>query len=205
VIEFHFAHGYLVSTFLSPITNQRTDKYGGSLDNRMRLGLEIAESVRKTLPQNIVIGARVSVTDYVENGWDINQTIEFAKQLKKLGLDFVDCSSGGIVSNVDYHPLNTNEVHIKSAAKVQKEVGIATAAVGKITDPHFAEKILQENGATLIFIGRAFLNNPHWPYMAADALANEKTFKYPNQYDWCIGWKGFAKWRKDIYKDQNNN
>ena len=203
MIEFHFAHGYLVATFLSPITNQRTDKYGGSLENRMRLGLEIAESVRKALPQNIVIGARVSVTDYVENGWDINQTIEFAQQLKKLGLDFVDCSSVSIVSNVD--PLNTNEVQIKSAAKVQKEVGIATAAVGKITDPHFAEKILQENGATLIFIGRAFLNNPHWPYMAADALANEKTFKYPNQYDWCIGWKGFDKWRKDIYKDQNNN
>ncbi|CAG2179857.1 unnamed protein product, partial [Oppiella nova] len=87
---------------------------------------------------------------------------------------------------------------LKGAQSIQKEVGIATAAVGKITDPHFAEKILQENGATLIFIGRAFLNNPHWPYMAADVLANEKTFKYPNQYDWCIGWKAMSDSKKSL-------
>ncbi|XP_054169315.1 NADPH dehydrogenase-like [Oppia nitens] len=205
VIEFHFAHGYLVSTFLSPITNQRTDKYGGSLENRMRLGLEIADSVRKALPQNIVIGARVSVTDYVENGWDLKQTIEFSKQLKKLGLDFVDCSSGGIVSTVNYGPLNTNETHLTAAAAVQKEVQIPTAAVGKIIDPLFAEKILQDNGATLIFIGRAFLNNPHWVYTAADALADEKSFKYPNSYNWCIGWQNGGKWRKEINTDKNNN
>ena len=171
----------------------------------MRLGLEIAENVRKALPQNIVIGVRVSVTDFAENGWDVKQTIELAKELKKIGIDFIDCSSGGVVSNVAYHALNTNEVQIKAAATIQKEVGIATAAVGKIINPYFAEDILRQDGATLILIGRAFLNNPHWTYCAADALGDEKTFKYPDQYDWCIGWKGLAKWRKDIYKDQNNN
>jgi len=125
--------------------------------------------------------------------------------LKKVGLDFLDCSSGGIVSNVNYHPLNTNDVQQNASAIIQKEVGFPTGAVGKIVDPLLAEKILQDNKATLIFIGRAFLNNPHWPYMAADALAEAKTFKYPDQYDWCIGWLGFANWREDIFKDQNNN
>ena len=170
----------------------------------MRLGLEIADSLRNALPNNIVIGARVSVTDYVDNGWDVEQTIEFAKRLKKTGLDFIDCSSGGIVSTVNY-PLNANEVQWKASASVQKEAGIATGAVGKIIDPLVAEKLLKDNWATLIFLGRAFLNNPHWPYFAADVLANEKSFKYPNQYDWCIGWTGFNKWRKSIQTDKNNN
>ncbi len=182
MIEFHFAHGYLISTFLSPVTNQRKDKYGGSLENRMRLGLEIAESVRRALPHNIVIGARVSVTDFAANGWDVNQTIEFAKQLKKIDLDFLDCSSGGVVPNVDYHPLNTSDVQQNAGATIQKEVGLPTGAVGQIVNPFVAEKILQDNRATLIFIGRAFLNNPHWPYYAADLLTDEKSFKYPTQY-----------------------
>ncbi|CAG2167041.1 unnamed protein product, partial [Oppiella nova] len=151
VLELHFAHGYLVSSFLSPLTNQRTDKYGGSLENRMRFGLEIASKVRKSIPEDIPIGVRISVTDYADNGWDIKQSIDFAKELKKIGIDFIDCSSGGVVSYVDYNFLNTNVVQLKGAQSIQKEVGIATAAVGKITDPHFAEKILQENGATLIF------------------------------------------------------
>ena len=171
----------------------------------MRFGLEIAENVRQALPQNIVIGARVSVTDYVENGWDVKHTIEFAKQLKRLEIDFVDCSSGGLVSTANYNGFVTNEIQLKAAAAVQKEVGIATVAVGKIIEPHFAEDILKQNGATLVFIGRAFLNNPHWPYSAADALADGKTFKYPDPYEWCIGWKAFAKWRENILKDENNN
>lgn len=171
----------------------------------MRLGLEIAEDVRNALPDNIMIGARVSVTDYVDKGWDVEQTIEFAKRLKKIGIDFIDCSSGGIVSTVNYHPLNTNQVQWKAAATVQKEADIPTGAVGNINDPLVAEKLLRDNWATLVFLGRAFLNNPHWPYMAADQLADDKSFKYPNQYEWCIGWKGFAKWRKEIQKDQNNN
>lgn len=171
----------------------------------MRLGLEIAESVRKALPDNIVIGARVSITDYVEGGWDLEQTIEFSKELKKIGLDFIDCSSGGIVSEVNYHPLNTNVVQWNAAKAVQEKAGIATGIVGRINDPVLAEKFISENWATMVFIGRAFLNNPHWPYLAADALADEKVFKYPNQYDWAIGWKAFAKWRKNIFKEQSES
>ncbi|CAG2167184.1 unnamed protein product [Oppiella nova] len=205
VLELHFAHGWLVSSFLSPLTNHRTDKYGGCLENRMRFGLEIAAKVRNSIPEDIVIGVRISVTDYADNGWDIKQSIDFAKKLKTIGMDFIDCSSGGVVSYIDYNGLNANGVQLKAAQSIQKEVGIATAAVGKIVDPHEAEAILRGNGATLIFIGRAFLNNPHWPYMAADVLANKMSFKYPDQYDWCIGWRGFDKWRRDVLKDENNN
>jgi len=205
VIELHFAHGYLVSTFLSPITNERSDEYGGSLQNRMRLGLEIAKSVRESIPEDIVLGVRVSVTDYVDNGWDVPQTIEFAKELKKLNIDFLDCSSGGLISNVNYGPLNSNKVQIDAAGTIQKEVGIPTAAVGKIVDPKFAEKILENGTATLIFIGRAFMNNPHWPYYAADVLEADKLIKYPNQYGWAIGSLSFGNWRKNVLKDENNN
>jgi len=194
-----------VSTFLSPITNERTDEYGGSLQNRIRLGLEIAKNVRESIPEDIVLGVRVSVTDYVDNGWDVPQTVEFAKELKKLNIDFVDCSSGGLVSNVNYGPLDSNKVQIDAAGTIQKEVGIATAALGKIINPKFAEKILKDGTATLIFIGRAFMNNPHWPYYAADVLGADKQIKYPNQYGWAIGSLSFGNWRKSVLKDENNN
>ncbi|CAG2180493.1 unnamed protein product, partial [Oppiella nova] len=161
VIELHFAHGYLVSTFLSPITNHRTDTYGGCLENRMRLGLEIAHLCRQALPQHVVLGVRVSVSDYTPEGWDVSQTIEFAKQLKQLGVDFVDCSSGGVVANVDYHQCNTSDVQRQAARDVHRDVGIMTAVVGKVVDPMVAEKLLRETGADLIMIGRALLNNPH--------------------------------------------
>ena len=194
-----------MSTFLSPISNVRKDKYGGSLENRMRFGLEIADGIRKAVPQNIILGVRISVTDYADNGWDVTQSIEFAKQLKKVGVDFIDCSSGGVVSYVSYNALNTRDVQLKAAADIQKEAGIATAAVGKIVDPLLAENILKENGATLVLIGRAFLNNPHWPFYAADALADEKSFKYPKQYDFAIGWFGFAKWRQSVLNEHHNS
>lgn len=202
MIELHFAHGYLVSTFLSPVSNQRTDQYGGSLQNRMRFGLEIVEEVRKVLPEELPMSVRVSVTDFVDNGWDIEQTIEFCKELKKLNVDLVDCSSGG-VAMVPYHALNSHKVQIDAAVRIHKEVGIPVAAVGKITEPLQAEEIAQR-GASLVLLGRAFLNNPHWPYYAADVLADAESFKYPNQYDWCIGWKAMVKWRKDV-KDSNQS
>ena len=199
LIELHFAHGYLISTFLSPITNKRTDKYGGSLENRMRLALEIVQEVRKVLPEELPLAVRVSVTDYVENGWDVEQTIEFCKELKKLNVDFVDCSSGG-VAVVDYNPLNSSKAQIDAAIRIHNEVGIQVAAVGKIREPLQAEEILKR-GASLVLLGRAFLNDPHWPYQAADVLADAKSFKYPSQYEWCIGWKAMVKWRQDA----NNN
>jgi 2,4-dienoyl-CoA reductase-like NADH-dependent reductase (Old Yellow Enzyme family) len=170
----------------------------------MRLGLEIAKNVRKSIPEDIVLGVRVSVTDYVDNGWDVSQTTEFAKELKKLNIDFLDCSSGGLVSTVECHEINTNTVQIPAAAKIQKEVGIATGAVGKIIDPNFAEKILQDGNATLIFIGRAFLNTPHWPYHAADVLGADKQIKYPNPYSWAISPFSLGDWRKTVLKVNNN-
>ncbi|CAG2180013.1 unnamed protein product, partial [Oppiella nova] len=154
-IELHYAHGYLISTYLSPLSNTRTDRYGGSLENRMRFGLETAHRVRKVIPKETPLLVRISVTDYADGGWDVTQSVEFAKRLKAIGVDVVDCSSGGVVGNVDYGPLNTPEVQHKAAATIQREAGIPTAAVGKIVHPFQAEKLLQDNSATLIFIGRA--------------------------------------------------
>ncbi|CAG2169948.1 unnamed protein product [Oppiella nova] len=200
VIELHYAHGYLGSTWLSPLTNTRTDRYGGSLENRMRFGLETAHRVRTVIPKETPLFVRISVTDYeVDGGWDVTQSVEFAKRLKAIGVDAVDCSSGGVVAHVDYGPLNTPEVQHKASATIQREAGIPTAAVGKIVHPFQAERLLQGNSATLIFIGRAFLNNPHWAYGAADALANPESFKYPDPHDWFIGWKAFYKWRQDLH------
>jgi len=194
----HFAHGYLISTFLSPVTNKRSDEYGGSLENRMRFGLEITESVRKALPEDIVLGVKVSVSDYADNGWDVKQSVEFAKRLKALGVDYITSSSGGVVSGVDYKI--SPEIQLNGSEQFVKEVGITAGAVGNITNPQMAENILQQNKASLIFIARAFLNEPHWPYRAADALADGQAFQYPKQYNWCIGGE---KWRKDVFAKQN--
>ncbi|CAG2104879.1 unnamed protein product [Medioppia subpectinata] len=199
VIELHFAHGYLVGSFLSPLTNHRLDRYGGCLENRMRFGVEIARGVRDAIPDSIALGVRISVTEYHKEGWDLEQSIEFAKQLKQIGIDFLDCSSSGFTLNGGQTSLNTCREQLDAAAVIQQTVGLATAAVGQIVDPFVAENILQSNGASLIMIGRALLNNPHWAYEAADAL-NAKTFKYPKQYNWCIGWTGISNWRTLCYK-----
>ena len=159
----------------------------------------------ESLCRTILLSALAfSVTDFVRNGWDVEQTIEFAKRLKNIGLDFVDCSSGAVVSNIIY-PSNTYQIQWNASAVVQKEAGIATGAVGMIIDPLVAEKLLRDNWATFISVGRAMLNNPHWPYMAADKLANATTFKYPNQNEWCIGWKESGNWRKDVQAHCHNN
>ncbi|XP_054152794.1 NADPH dehydrogenase-like [Oppia nitens] len=202
-IELHFAHGYLVSTFLSPLTNQRQDKYGGSLENRMRFGLEIVDKVRTAIPNHIVLAVRISFTDYTDNGWELKQSVEFSKQLKELGVDLVDVSSGGVVNNIDYSPLNTARQQHSASAVIQRESGLLTAAVGKIIDPILAERLLKDNVSTFVFIGRAFLNEPHWPYRASDLL-KDRSFKYPPTYDWCIGWTAYFKWRNMLYTDKNN-
>ncbi|XP_054152795.1 NADPH dehydrogenase-like [Oppia nitens] len=192
-IELHFAHGYLLSTFLSPLTNQRQDKYGGSLENRMRFGLEIVDKVRVAIPNDIVLAVRISFTDYADDGWELKQSVEFAKQLKAHGVDLVDVSSGGIIGGIDYSPFNTADQQHSAAAVIQRDSGLPTAAVGKIIDPLFAERLLKDNVSTFVFIGRAFLNEAHWPYRASDLL-QDQSFKYPQSYDWCIGWTAFFKW-----------
>ncbi|CAG2173290.1 unnamed protein product, partial [Oppiella nova] len=156
VIELHFGHGYLVSTFLSPITNKRTDEYGGSLVNRMRLALDIARGVRQALPDTIVLGVRLSVTDYCDMGWELENSIILARQLKQIGVDFIDCSSGDVVAQCTHNPLDPSPMQVDSAGIISRATGMATVAVGDIVEPLEAENILKQNGGpVMVFMGRA--------------------------------------------------
>ena len=178
VIEIHGAHGYLMHQFLSPLSNRRNDAYGGDLAGRMRFPLEVFEAMRAAWPSNKALGIRVSATDWIDGGWDIAQTVEFAKELKALGCDFIDVSSGGLSPDqkVDVGP----GYQTKFAAAVRRETGLTTMAVGLITDPHQAEHILMSEQADLIAMARALLYDPRWPWHAAEALGEPAAF--PPQY-----------------------
>jgi len=168
-IELHAAHGYLLHQFLSPIANQRTDNYGGSFDNRVRFPLEVFAAVRQVFDG--VLGLRVSATDWVESGWDVSQTSEFARQVKALGCDFVHVSSGGVSpqQKIAVGPA----YQVPFARQIRQASGLATLAVGLITDPQQAEDILQAGDADLIALARAFLYNPRWGWEAAAALGGQ--------------------------------
>jgi 2,4-dienoyl-CoA reductase-like NADH-dependent reductase (Old Yellow Enzyme family) len=168
VVEIHMAHGYLLHEFLSPLTNRRDDGYGGSFDNRVRLPLEIAAAVRAALPPALPLFVRVSATDWVDGGWDLPQTVELARQLRERGVDFVDCSSGGILPGVRI-PAGPG-YQVRFAATVRGEAGIATGAVGGITEPAQAERIVAEGEADAVLLARELLRNPYWPLHAARAL-----------------------------------
>ncbi|XP_054157594.1 NADPH dehydrogenase-like [Oppia nitens] len=197
VIELHFGNGYLIHQFLSPVTNKRTDSFGGTLDNRMRLAIKTARMVRDAIPLNVVLGVRVSVSDLVANGWDIPQTIELAKELRRVGVDFLTCSSGQLVPTSQTNGMDKYVFQVPSAGLINKLTGLTTAAVGKIIDPKYAEKIVSKKTASLVMIGRAFLDNPHWPYRAADILSVPTTaVDYPKQYGYAIGdneWRDLLK------------
>jgi 2,4-dienoyl-CoA reductase-like NADH-dependent reductase (Old Yellow Enzyme family) len=179
LLEIHGAHGYLIHNFLSPLTNNRTDEYGGSLQNRMRFGLEVFKAIRNVWPESKPIGMRVSATDWAEGGWDIEETIEFSRALKELGCDYICASSGGSV------PEQTLKVYpgyqIPFAERIRKEAGIPTMAVGLITEAKQAETALQKGQADMIALGRGMLYNPRWPWHAATELQEE--FFYPKQYE----------------------
>lgn len=178
VVELHFAHGYLVSEFLSPLINKRSDAYGGSFDNRARLAREVARAVREVWPESRPLFARVSATDWVKGGWDLEQTIELAKLLKEDGVDLVDCSSGGLMAEaqVPAGPL----FQVPFAEAVRAKAGVATAAVGFITEPAQAEDIVAKGRADAVFLAREFLREPYWPLKAAKALGAEGP--WPKQY-----------------------
>jgi len=178
VIEIHAAHGYLIGQFLSPLVNQRNDIYGGSLENRMRFPLEIVSIVRETWPEELAIFVRISCTDWAEGGWDIEQSIVFAKECKKLGIEAIDCSSGGTVpwAKVEIGP----GYQAPFAEAIRREAGISTAAVGMITEPRQAEEILAEGKADLIVLARELLRDPYWPRRAAKELG--ATIPMPPQY-----------------------
>jgi 2,4-dienoyl-CoA reductase-like NADH-dependent reductase (Old Yellow Enzyme family) len=170
-IECHMAHGYLLHSFLSPLSNRRDDAYGGSLENRMRFPLDVASRVREMWPRHMPMFVRISATDWVENGWDADQSAIFACRLAEIGVDLIDCSSGGIVA--DEKPAQSPGFQVPFAARIRNESGLATAAVGLITTPQQAEDVLSADMADIILMGRAMLRDPYWPIRAAEALGQD--------------------------------
>jgi 2,4-dienoyl-CoA reductase-like NADH-dependent reductase (Old Yellow Enzyme family) len=179
VIEIHAAHGYLLHQFLSPLSNARTDEYGGSFENRIRMTLKVVRAVREIWPSKLPLFVRVSATDWKEGGWDLAQTIELARQLKALGVDLIDVSSGGAVPGVKI-PFGPG-YQTGFAEAIRKEAGMATGAVGMIMEPVQAETILSTEQADLVFLARELLRDPYWPRRAAKAL--DVKIKAPVQYE----------------------
>ncbi|HTW66136.1 MAG TPA: NADH:flavin oxidoreductase/NADH oxidase [Bryobacteraceae bacterium] len=178
IIEIHAAHGYLLHEFLSPLTNTRTDSYGGSCENRTRLLREVVDAVRAAWPSSLPLFVRISATDWVDGGWTPNDSVCLAKQLQPLGVDLIDCSSGGAVPNVPVFARAGYQVPF--AEKIRKEAGIATAAVGMITEPEQANQIIRAGQADLVFLARELLRDPYWPLRAADQLHQDGP--WPKQY-----------------------
>jgi 2,4-dienoyl-CoA reductase-like NADH-dependent reductase (Old Yellow Enzyme family) len=179
VVEVHMAHGYLLHEFLSPLTNRRTDAFGGSLENRLRFPVSVARAVREEWPELLPVFVRVSATDWVEGGWDLPQTVALARELKAAGVDMVDCSSGGIVPDASIPAGPGFQTPFASA--IRREADIATAAVGLITEPAQAEQIVSTGLADAVMVGREFLRDPYWPIHAARHLGVE--IPWPSQYE----------------------
>jgi 2,4-dienoyl-CoA reductase-like NADH-dependent reductase (Old Yellow Enzyme family) len=167
-IEIHAAHGYLLHQFLSPLANQREDEFGGSLENRMRFPLQVMAALRAALPADKVIGIRVSATDWVAGGWDLEQCLVFAQALQSLNCSFIHVSSGG-VSPLQNIPASAG-YQVEFANKIRQHTGMPTIAVGLITEPAQAESIIAEGQADMVALARALLYNPHWPWHAAAEL-----------------------------------
>ena len=168
VAEVHAAHGYLLHQFLSPLSNQRQDAYGGSFDNRIRFLLEVCVAVREVWPQELPLFVRLSATDWVEDGWNPDETVELARRLKALGVDLIDVSSGGTAAQAEI-PLGPG-YQTPFAERVRREAGVAAGTVGLITEPAQAEHILRTGQADLILLARELLRDPYWPLHAAEAL-----------------------------------
>jgi 2,4-dienoyl-CoA reductase-like NADH-dependent reductase (Old Yellow Enzyme family) len=178
VIEIHAAHGYLIQEFLSPLSNQRTDAYGGSFENRTRILRETVAAVRGSWPERAPLFVRISATDWIDGGWDIEQSVELARQLKQLGADLIDCSSGG---NVVHAKIPAGPGYQTSfAEQIRREANILTGAVGMITSPIQAEHILVTGQADAVIIARELLRDPYWPLRAAREL--EQAISWPVQY-----------------------
>jgi 2,4-dienoyl-CoA reductase-like NADH-dependent reductase (Old Yellow Enzyme family) len=179
LIELHGAHGYLINEFLSPLSNQRTDEYGGSFSNRIRLLLEIIAALQTVWPATLPLFVRISSTDWAEGGWTDNDSVKLAAILKDKGVDLIDCSSGGLVAGVTI-PLGPG-YQAPFAAKVRKEAGIPTGAVGMITTAAQAEALIADGSADVIIMAREFLRDPYFPLRAAHELGQE--IKWPEQYE----------------------
>jgi len=177
-VEIHAAHGYLLHEFLSPLSNLRTDVYGGGFDNRTRLLLEVVDAVRTVWPEHLPLFVRISATDWAEGGWNPDESVALARLLREHGVDLVDCSSGGNVADAKIPVAPGYQVGF--AARIRREAGIATAAVGLITEPDQANAIIAGGEADFVFLARAELRDPYWPLHAAEALG--ETVSWPKQY-----------------------
>jgi 2,4-dienoyl-CoA reductase-like NADH-dependent reductase (Old Yellow Enzyme family) len=179
LIELHMAHGYLVHEFLSPLSNIRNDEYGGSLDNRCRFALEIAQNVRGIIPTDFPLFARISSSDWVEGGWDIEDSVYLSKKLKEAGVDLIDCSSGGNAPKATI-PAGPG-YQIPFSERIKMEAGILTGGIGFITSPEQAEHIIRTGQADIVLLAREILRNPYWPMNAAKVL--KLHVEWPKQYE----------------------
>lgn len=171
VLEIHGAHGYLLHEFLSPLANQRTDEYGGSLENRTRIVREVVEAIRQVWPERLPLWLRISATDYAPGGWTPEQSVELAKMVKGLGVDLVDCSSGGLIGGVTI-PIGPG-YQVPFADKVRREAGILTGAVGMIVSPAQADQVIRNGNADVVLLAREMLRQPNWPLAAAKRLKHK--------------------------------
>jgi 2,4-dienoyl-CoA reductase-like NADH-dependent reductase (Old Yellow Enzyme family) len=179
VVEIHAAHGYLLHQFLSPISNQRIDEFGGSFDARARLPLAVVRAVRAAWPDRLPVFVRLSATDWVDGGWTLDDSIAFARRLRDEGVDLVDCSSGGLVPGAKIPSAPGYQVPF--AAAIKREAAVATAAVGLITSPEQAEQIIATGQADAVMMARELLRNPYWPLVAARRLGVQPS--WPPQYE----------------------
>ena len=177
-VEVHAAHGYLLHEFLSPLTNNRTDEYGGSFANRTRAVCEVVEAVRAVWPERFPLFVRISASDWTEGGWTVEDSVALAKKLKSLGVDVIDCSSGGAVPKANI-PVGAG-YQVRFAREIRESAEIATAAVGLITSPDQADQIIREGQADFVLMARELLRDPYWPLHAARALRQEPVT--PSQY-----------------------
>ena len=182
LIEIHSAHGYLLHEFLSPLANERTDDYGGCLENRMRFVLQVAERLRAIMPEELPLFVRISATDWAPGGWDDTQSVELAKHLKRLGVDLIDVSSGGLIPNAKI-PMQKG-YQVPFARRIRDEAEIRTGAVGLITDPDYANQIVTGGDANMVLIAREFLRDPYFALNAERALGGEPD--WPVQYGYAV-------------------
>jgi 2,4-dienoyl-CoA reductase-like NADH-dependent reductase (Old Yellow Enzyme family) len=178
-IELHMAHGYLLHEFLSPLSNRRRDDYGGDFEGRIKFPLDVATAVRQVCPENLPVLVRISCTDWADGGWDLEQSVEFSRRLKSIGIDLIDCSSGGAVPGVKIPVAPGYQVPF--AEKIRTEAEIATGAVGLITEPQQAEEILAGGKADVVLLARELLRDPYWPIHSAQALGEK--IPWPVQYE----------------------
>lgn len=186
-IELHGAHGYLHNSFLSPLTNQRTDEYGGSLENRMRFTLETAARMRRVMPDDMPLAVRLSATEWVAGGWSLDDSVLLSQRLKDLGVDLIDCSSTVVPETPpEARPSFEQGWQVPLAERIRREADVLTAAVGGIREPHFAERVVAERQADMVLIGRALLDNPYWAYHTAVALEVDVAQVLPTQYNFWM-------------------